>query len=314
MDDVKKVSVVMCTYNGEKYLKEQLDSIVNQTYPIYELLIQDDCSTDGTIDIIQTFIKKYPYIHLFRNCTNLGVHSNFGNVFYKVTGDYIAVSDQDDIWVLNKLEKLVSCIDGYDMVISNSELFGNKNNIHIFSKSPSVSPVSIFFRNCIVGHTTLFRKCLLPHSQAIWNNGIISYDAFLGFLVSSKGSIYYLDHVLTLWRRHENCVSSRKIGHNKKKSGIWGYYHVFCSLMNIKQKKMVSKYFTALKPVFEQNKQLYPIVLYLSNPSLINLVKCGLYCVRFRDELEPNITNCFHKWIRAFSLPFFRYRDVYYYC
>lgn len=310
MDDIKKVSVVMCTYNGEKYLKEQLDSIVNQTYPIYELIIQDDCSTDGTLAIIQTFIKEYSYIHLFENRINIGVHSNFGNAFYKATGDYIAVSDQDDIWVLNKLEQLVSCIDCCDMVISNSELFGNKMNTHIFSKSPNVSSVSILLRNCVVGHTALFRKDLLPKSQLIWDNGIISYDALLGFFVSSKGTTYYLDHALTFWRRHENCVSGRNVAVRKRNSGIWGYYYVFCSLINIRQSKIVSKYFTVLKPIFEQNKQLYPIVLYLSNPSLRNLIKCGLYCVRFKDELEPDVTNSLHKWIRAFSLPFFRYRDV----
>ena len=65
MEQKKKVSVVMCTYNGEKYLREQLDSIVNQTYPIHELIVQDDGSKDGTLAVLQAFKQKYPYIYIY---------------------------------------------------------------------------------------------------------------------------------------------------------------------------------------------------------------------------------------------------------
>lgn len=95
---LKRVSVVLCTYNGEKYIREQLESIVSQTYPIHELLIQDDCSTDATPLIIEEYKEKYPFIRFYRNKNNLGFNRNFWKAFEKVTGDYIAISDQDDIW------------------------------------------------------------------------------------------------------------------------------------------------------------------------------------------------------------------------
>lgn len=104
---LKRVSVVLCTYNGEKYIREQLESIVSQTYPIHELLIQDDCSTDATPLIIEEYKEKYPFIRFYRNKNNLGFNRNFWKAFEKVTGDYIAISDQDDIWVDTKIEVLV---------------------------------------------------------------------------------------------------------------------------------------------------------------------------------------------------------------
>ena len=67
MEEVKRVSVVMCTYNGERYLREQLDSIVQQTYPIYEMIVQDDCSTDETMVIVCDYARRYPFIKVFQN-------------------------------------------------------------------------------------------------------------------------------------------------------------------------------------------------------------------------------------------------------
>ena len=88
---LKRVSVVLCTYNGEKYIREQLESIVSQTYPIHELLIQDDCSTDATPLIIEEYKEKYPFIRFYRNKNNLGFNRNFWKAFEKVTGDYLSL-------------------------------------------------------------------------------------------------------------------------------------------------------------------------------------------------------------------------------
>ena len=95
----KTVSVVMCTYNGEKYLREQMDSILAQTYPIHEIIVCDDCSTDGTMNILQEYATKFPFIKVHRNTRNKGCNQNFHDIFYQVSKkvDYIAISDQDDI-------------------------------------------------------------------------------------------------------------------------------------------------------------------------------------------------------------------------
>ena len=106
----KNVSIILCTYNGARFLREQLDSIVNQTYPIYELIIQDDCSTDSTESIAKEYVEKFPFIKFVKNETNKGINLNFFSAISRATGEYIAISDQDDIWELNKIEKQIDCI------------------------------------------------------------------------------------------------------------------------------------------------------------------------------------------------------------
>ena len=84
---MKTVSIVMCTYNGEQFLREQLDSILAQTYPIHELIIQDDCSTDHTADIVREYARQYPFIRFYANISNLGFNRNFQDALSKAEGD-----------------------------------------------------------------------------------------------------------------------------------------------------------------------------------------------------------------------------------
>src|SRR4030067_269521 len=98
----KSIGVVLCTYNGEKYLREQLDSILCQTRAPDQILILDDCSNDRTIEIIENFLKKDGRIRLIRNETNLGYARNFEKGISLCETDFIALSDQDDIWFNDK--------------------------------------------------------------------------------------------------------------------------------------------------------------------------------------------------------------------
>ncbi|HJA88732.1 MAG TPA: glycosyltransferase, partial [Candidatus Parabacteroides intestinavium] len=98
----KRVSIVMCTYNGERFLREQIDSLLNQTYPLYEIIIQDDSSTDGTRRVVQEYADKYDTIKPCINKAERGVNANFFSAMHLATGDYIAICDQDDIWEKNK--------------------------------------------------------------------------------------------------------------------------------------------------------------------------------------------------------------------
>lgn len=110
MKENARVSVVMCTYNGARYLREQIDSIVHQTYPIYELIIQDDHSADDTLAIAREYAERYPFIQVFVNEGERGVNSNFYSAMRRATGDFIAISDQDDIWNPQKIEWQVRTI------------------------------------------------------------------------------------------------------------------------------------------------------------------------------------------------------------
>ena len=104
-----KVSLVMAVYNGEKYLIEQLDSIRKQTYPIDEVILIDDVSTDNSYELIHQYIDGYKLINwkLIKNENNLGYRKNFKKGLEIVDGDIIFLSDQDDRWHLNKIEVMV---------------------------------------------------------------------------------------------------------------------------------------------------------------------------------------------------------------
>lgn len=108
----------MGTYNGAEYIREQLDSILSQTYPLKEIIIQDDGSTDDTVAICTAYAEKFPIIHFSRNASNLGFNQNFKSAAMKATGDFVAFSDQDDVWFPTKIEKQVAAIDNHDICFS----------------------------------------------------------------------------------------------------------------------------------------------------------------------------------------------------
>ena len=122
------ISIAMATYNGEKYLREQIDSILNQTIQDFELIVCDDCSTDTTWNILQDYQSQDRRIKCYRNEENLGFKKNFEKAIGLCTGEYIALSDQDDIWLPEHLEKLVNIIGNADLACGTELLFSDTTN------------------------------------------------------------------------------------------------------------------------------------------------------------------------------------------
>jgi glycosyltransferase involved in cell wall biosynthesis len=96
----------MCTYNGEKYLKQQLASIIQQTTPPDEIVVCDDGSTDKTVKIVKEFSRQFPSLRLVQNVSNLGIAPNFEKAIGLTTGDLVFLSDQDDVWLPNRVETM----------------------------------------------------------------------------------------------------------------------------------------------------------------------------------------------------------------
>jgi len=112
------VSVALCTYNGAAYLGEQLDSIVAQSRPPDELVVCDDGSTDGTVGLLQAFVPEAPFpVRLYRNERNRGFAKNFERAISLCTGDFIALSDQDDVWKPEKLARLATALAKARLVV-----------------------------------------------------------------------------------------------------------------------------------------------------------------------------------------------------
>ncbi len=204
----------MCTYNGAKYLREQLDSILNQTYPIYELIVQDDCSTDETIRILNEYAQKYHIVKVYVNENQKGVTMNFISAIQRAEGDFIAISDQDDIWELQKIEKQVKYIGNAMMCFSLSAPFTNDNiPLNIDKRVPNYDLERLIFYPVIPGHAMLFRRELVNLLPEEKNR---SYDGQLAITANAYGRVVVCAEFLTHHRRHLKAVSYVKPDNNKR--------------------------------------------------------------------------------------------------
>jgi glycosyltransferase involved in cell wall biosynthesis len=195
----EKISVVMATYNGDLYLREQLDSIINQTYPIYELIIQDDCSSDNTWKIINEYAIKYPnLIRKYQTIKNLGPHNNFKSAFQFATGEYIAPSDQDDIWSLDKIDILQTLIKDNDLSFSQEKILFEDGDEQVAFET--MKPIeNLMWKNNLKGHTFLFKRSLLIDYL---NSGNLSFDYVLVLCACMRNSFISTNQELSIWRRH----------------------------------------------------------------------------------------------------------------
>ena len=216
------VSIAMCTYNGEQFLREQLDSLINQDYKNYELVIVDDCSTDATYSILEEYAEKYSYIELHRNTTNLGFKKNFEKALGLCNGVYIALCDQDDIWYPNKVSAHLKHIGNYSLVYSEVELIDKKGQ-KLDEDFPSVNllegkcHLSLLFGNCVTGHASMIRKNLLRDALPI-PPGVNLHDQWIAFVAASSQGIKKIPKTLSLYRKHGNNAVLRKTKkHNNSK-------------------------------------------------------------------------------------------------
>lgn len=168
----KKVAVIMSTYNGEKFVKEQIDSILNQTYKNIKLIVRDDGSRDKTVEIIKEYQKEHENIELVVG-ENLGFIKSFFELLKIAQADYYAYADQDDIWLPNKIELAVESLNALDndkpnMVFGNSDYYdekmaligyGEKNRVYSFTNAlfecvgqGMTMTINQKTRDCIVNH------------------------------------------------------------------------------------------------------------------------------------------------------------------
>ncbi len=213
------ISIAMATYNGEKYLKEQLDSILSQTYSNIEIIICDDYSGDATRSILEEYSQKDKRIKLYFNEKNIGYVKNFEKAISLCSGEFIALSDQDDIWMEYKIETLYKNIGSHLLIHSDALLINEKGNIVATSYSRySKKILQKDFKACLVennvtGCTLLFDRKLI-HGAVPFPQATIVHDWWLALCACKCGTIKYLDLALVKYRQHENnqigatCINS----------------------------------------------------------------------------------------------------------
>ena len=212
------ISVALTTFNGEKYIKEQIDSILNQTLLPDEIIISDDHSTDNTIAIIEAY--NNPIFKIYQNQSSIGVTENFKKaVGLAQPGNLIALADQDDIWHNNKLEilyhQLLPFKDAKIPVIAYSDLtlvdenkiilnesFWNELNHHHHEHCLE----TLLFGNFITGHSILMNAKMKDYFLAKPKDFIL-HDVWIAFIANSFGKAIKINKPLALYRQHRNNVN-----------------------------------------------------------------------------------------------------------
>lgn len=216
-----KISIVMATYNGGRFLKEQLNSLCKQTRIPDEVIVVDDGSTDNTLAILEEFSKVLNLsIHI--NTNHLGVNGNFEKGLNLCSGDYIMFCDQDDYWLPNKIElmykKMLEIEDKKTpCIVSSRDTYADIN----LKESPQLNPYPSYifypknncdYRETVIKHLSqgcammLNRKCL-EYILPIPNNEVC-YDYYIGFIVAMIGKKYDMKESLMLYRVHGNNVTA----------------------------------------------------------------------------------------------------------
>lgn len=230
------ISVCMATYNGEKYITQQLDSILSQISDTDELIISDDGSTDKTIDIIQEYQTKYKNIRLL-NGPRCGVQKNFENALKHVQGDIVFLCDQDDVWVKGKVkacmhefetkENILVLHDAY-IVDENCNVIEDSLFAHRGSKSGLVKNI---IKNSYVGCCMAFRKDLLEHCLP-FPDKIEMHDWWIGLVAEKVGKTALINKPYLMYRRHAENVSS--FHHHPFKKMVFNRIYFIIQILKVK--------------------------------------------------------------------------------
>ena len=212
-----RIDILLATYNGEKYLRDQIDSILNQTYADFNLIISDDASTDDTVKILEEYKKKDSRITVYNQEENIGSTNNFEFLLTKVQNDYYMLSDQDDIWEKEKIEKSVKKIKetNADLVFSDLAVVDENLNIinesfcklkNIYSKiKKDVNYEALYLNNYVTGCTILSKKeyinKILPIPKDV---KYLIHDYWIAIVVSQNGKLEFIDEPLVKYRQHGN--------------------------------------------------------------------------------------------------------------
>lgn len=217
----KHFSVALCTYNGEKYIVEQLDTILNQNLPPKEIVVCDDASIDQTWHILESYKSRYPDIFkIYRNERKLGVVKNFEKAINLCTQEIIFLSDQDDVWFPHKTERIMEVFNQYpdvEAVCHGLQICHEDKRIipHTMWDTMGFSFFlkqeypdkdyfyhTLIFGNMVTGAALSFKKTLQP-INLLSNCPTVIHDYQLAMKYLSKGTMYFHDENLGLYRKHE---------------------------------------------------------------------------------------------------------------
>lgn len=315
------VSVVMATYNGALYIKEQLDSILSQHYPIEEIIIQDDGSKDDTVQIVKEYMTKYPNIHLYQNEQNKGFNLNFITAFQRVKTDFVCISDQDDIWFSDKIEKQIETIGDTHAACCTDHYRDEKyHNPCTYRRNPQNTFESQIFTSHIPGHCLLVRTSFLQ-SITNWEKHI-PYDWWIVINAHFHGGLVKAPFPLNWYRPYAESVATKhraKFQRHAANPSWQPYIYGWGDYKRLQQRDLWGKFYTyiyqntANNPEFQLVHQLTGLMIKKDLYSLLKLCwLCMKHTYLVHGKKHPNrfmarVRGFFYPMIWAYSTTNFDY-------
>ena len=214
---MEKINILMATYNGRRYVAQQIESILNQTYQDFRLIISDDSSTDSTLKILEEYEKKDQRIEIYCQGENLGIVANFEFLIGKVRSEYFMFSDQDDIWEPDKIEKTLDKMEKENLDLVYTDL------VVVDSRLKEIAPSywklkgldyrikkynnfeSLYLNNFVTGCTMLVKsKWINDFLPLPKKSKYILHDYWIALVISQSGRIGYIDEATVKYRQHTN--------------------------------------------------------------------------------------------------------------
>ncbi len=204
------ISVCMATCNGSLFIEKQIQSILSQLSDFDELIIFDDASEDNTVDIVKSFSDSR--IKLFCNSQRVGVTENFNRSLSKANGDFIFLSDQDDVWLKDRVSSSLRLLETHDLVVSNCRVMDQNGRIIAESYFDIIGSRAGLLRNMYkcnyLGCALSFRRVVLKAILPIPSNLLMYHDWWIGITAELKFNTYFDSTPRFCYRRHDNTTSS----------------------------------------------------------------------------------------------------------
>jgi glycosyltransferase involved in cell wall biosynthesis len=289
-----KLSVALCTFNGEKFIEQQINSILNQSIKVDEIVVCDDQSTDKTVEILKKLQSENSAIVIVENEINLRSTKNFQKAISLCTGDFIFLSDQDDVWNEQKVEKTLAVFKENPLaegVFSNANLIDENNAVFtnktiwdsvFFLEKELKKPLNFFDiiaknGNVVTGATLCIKKevksFIVPFSEENL------HDEWIATLLALRETLFYSKENLISYRIH----NSQQVG-MKNLDKIEKKTHKKRIILGLEQPKKFSDYRYLLKKMFLKEKGLINLRKY--NFDFLNLSNLIIESGKELDELR----------------------------
>ncbi|MCX6231081.1 MAG: glycosyltransferase family 2 protein [Bacteroidetes bacterium] len=239
------ISICIPTYNGGKFISQQINSILPQLKSDDEIIISDDSSTDNTVQIIESFNDSR--IRILENNKFYSPVFNLENTLKEAKGEYIFLCDQDDIWNENKIATFLNYLNTNDLVVSDCDIINENGEVLNDSLYERTKPNYNFFkcliRNPFLGNAMAFNRKILNKVLPFPKN-IIMHDIWIGLVSLKAGKVYFANEKLSSWRRHNlNVTNSIEKEDNKLSdySFVFKIKYRFVMLYNVYKRLILNR-------------------------------------------------------------------------